>query len=60
MPFDPRVLELQTAKEILAEIFEIDVQNVEETIRLRCEDGRRTYLPVFHDEDIGALNGYCK
>jgi hypothetical protein len=39
MPVDPKVLELQTAKEILAEIFEIDVKDVEEMIRQRCEDG---------------------
>jgi len=39
MPVDPRVLELQTAKEILAEVFEIDVQEVEEMIRERCEGG---------------------
>jgi hypothetical protein len=39
IPVDPRFLELQTAKEILAEIFEIEVQEVEEMIRQRCEDG---------------------
>jgi hypothetical protein len=39
MPVDPRFLELQTAKKILAEIFEIEVQEVEEMIRQRCEDG---------------------
>ncbi|NPV63638.1 MAG: hypothetical protein HPY61_13625 [Methanotrichaceae archaeon] len=39
MPVDPRVLELQTAKEILAEIFQIDLQEVEGMIRERCEEG---------------------
>lgn len=32
-----RVLELQTAKEILAEIFSTDISDVEEMIQMRCE-----------------------
>ena len=32
-----RVLELQTAKEILAEIFGTDISDVEEMIQMRCE-----------------------
>jgi hypothetical protein len=35
--FHPKVLELQTAKELLAEIFGISVLEVEEMILLRCE-----------------------
>ncbi|NPV62626.1 MAG: hypothetical protein HPY61_08345 [Methanotrichaceae archaeon] len=38
MPADPRVPELETAKEILAEVFEIETVEVEEMIRKRCED----------------------
>jgi hypothetical protein len=38
MPLDSKVLELQTAKEILAEIFEIDIPEVEQMIRQRRED----------------------
>ena len=34
----PKVLELQTAKEILAETFGISVREVEEMILLRCEE----------------------
>lgn len=32
-----RVIELQTAKEILAEIFSTDISDVEEMIQMRCE-----------------------
>lgn len=32
-----RVFELQTAKEILAEIFSTDISDVEEMIQMRCE-----------------------
>jgi hypothetical protein len=32
-----RVLELQTAKEILAEIFSTNISDVEEMIQIRCE-----------------------
>ena len=41
LPLDavhPKVLELQTAKEILAETFGISVHEVEEMILLRCEE----------------------
>jgi hypothetical protein len=34
----PKVLELQTAKELLAETFGISVLEVEEMIQLRCEE----------------------
>jgi hypothetical protein len=34
----PRALELEEAKEILAEIFAIDMREVEETIRDRLKD----------------------
>ena len=34
----PKVLELQTAKEILAETFGISLREVEEMILLRCEE----------------------
>jgi hypothetical protein len=40
LPLDnshPKVLELQTAKELLAETFGISVLEVEEMIQLRCE-----------------------
>jgi hypothetical protein len=33
-----KVLQLQMAKEILAETFGISVQDVEEMIRMRCEE----------------------
>jgi len=39
MPADPRALELLTAKEILAEIFQIDLSEAEEMIRVRCGEG---------------------
>jgi hypothetical protein len=39
VPTDPRTLELETAKEILAEVFEIEIVEVEEMIRKRCEEG---------------------
>ena len=32
-----KVLELQTAKEILAEIFSTDISDVEEMIQMRCK-----------------------
>ena len=35
---DLKAMELQTAKEILAETFGISVQEVEEMILLRCEE----------------------
>jgi hypothetical protein len=34
----PKVLELLTAKEILAETFDISILEVEEMIRLRCQE----------------------
>ena len=36
--YHPKVLELQTAKELLAETFGISVLEVEEMIQLRCEE----------------------
>ena len=36
--FHPKVLELQTAKELLAETFGISVMEVEMMIQLRCEE----------------------
>jgi hypothetical protein len=41
MPVDSRFLELQAAKEILAEVFAIDIDEVGEMIRERHEDGVR-------------------
>ncbi len=41
LPLDtsnPKVLELQTAKELLAETFRISVLEVEEMILLRCKE----------------------
>jgi len=38
-PSNPRAVELETAKEILAEVFSIGVGEVEEMIRARCEEG---------------------
>jgi hypothetical protein len=34
---NPKVLELQTAKEILAEVFGVRISDVEEMLQLRCE-----------------------
>ena len=36
---NPKVLELQTAKEILAEVFDVRIPEVEEMLQLRCEVG---------------------
>lgn len=38
VPIDPRTQQLQEAKEILAEIFEVDTSEVEEMIRRRMEE----------------------
>jgi hypothetical protein len=41
MPLDvvnPRILELETAKEILGELFDIQVHEVDEMIRQRMEE----------------------
>ncbi len=38
VPTDPRTQQLQEAKEILAEIFEVDISEVEEMIRRRMEE----------------------
>ena len=35
---NPKTLELQTAKEILEVIFDARVSDIDEMIRLRCED----------------------
>ena len=35
---NPKVLELQTAKEILAEVFNTDVSEIDEMLKLRCEE----------------------
>ncbi|MDD1751880.1 MAG: hypothetical protein LUQ38_02170 [Methanotrichaceae archaeon] len=35
---NPKTLELETAKEILARIFDTEVFDIEEMIRLRCDD----------------------
>jgi len=37
-PADPGVLQLQAAKAILSEVFAIDISEVEEMIRRRCDD----------------------
>ena len=36
---DQKVLELQTAMEILAEVFNTDVSEIDEMLKLRCEEG---------------------
>lgn len=36
---DPKVLELQAAMEILAEVFGINISEIDEMLKLRCEDG---------------------
>jgi len=38
VPADSRIPELGAAKEILAEVFAIDIEEVEEMIRRRCEE----------------------
>ncbi len=38
MPIDPRMQQLQEAKEILAEIFGVDAKEVDEMIRSRMEE----------------------
>ncbi len=45
----PKVLELQTAKELLAETFGISVLEVEEMILLRCEE-KELWPENFHLE----------
>ncbi len=35
---NPKVLELQAAKEILAEVFDANISEIEEMLKLRCED----------------------
>jgi hypothetical protein len=40
-PVNPRAEELQTAKEILAEVFSIRTEEAEKMIRTRCEEGLR-------------------
>jgi hypothetical protein len=40
MPVDPRLQQLWAAKEILAEVFRIDLMEVEEMIHSRREEGR--------------------
>ena len=52
VPVDPRVLELEAAKEILAEVFLIDVEEVEEMIRQRCEDGLLRKDPASWPEEL--------
>jgi hypothetical protein len=52
VPVDPSVLELEVAKEILAEVFLIDVVEVEEMIRQRCEDGLLLKDPAVWPEEL--------
>jgi hypothetical protein len=52
MPVDPRILELETAKEILAEVLLIDILEVEEMIRQRCEDGPSQGDPTLWPEEL--------
>jgi hypothetical protein len=40
---NPKVLELQTAMEILAEVFGVRIPEVEEMLQLRCEVGVQSY-----------------
>ena len=40
---NPKVLELQTAKEILAEVFGVRISDVEEMLQLRCEVEVQSY-----------------
>jgi hypothetical protein len=44
---NPRTLELETAKEILAELFDIRTREVDEMIRQRLEE-RTLYGPEFN------------
>lgn len=36
---DPKALELQAAMEILAEVFGTDISEIDEMLKLRCEEG---------------------
>ena len=36
---DPKALELQAATEILAEVFNTNISDVDEMLKLRCEEG---------------------
>ncbi len=36
---NPKVLELQAAKEILAEVFGTNISEIDEMLKLRCEEG---------------------
>ncbi len=46
---NPRNAELETAKEILAEIFGVRAVEVEEMIRSRMEESSRTMEPTHED-----------
>ena len=41
---NPKVLELQAAKEILAEVFGINMSEIEEVLKLRCEEGPKEQI----------------
>lgn len=47
---DPKAIELETAKEILAEVFRIRISEVEEMIHNRFEEARN---PEVHQEENG-------
>jgi len=47
---DPKAMELETAKEILAEVFRIRISEVEEMIRNRFEKAR---IPEVRHEETG-------
>jgi hypothetical protein len=50
---NPRTLELETAKEILSELFDIRTHEVDEMIRQRMEE-RTLYGPEFKIYEIGC------
>ncbi len=47
---DPKAMELETAKEILAEVFRIRISEVEEMIQNRFE---KALIPEVHHEENG-------
>ncbi len=41
---NPKVLELQAAKEILAEVFGTNMSEIDEMLKLRCEEGPKGHV----------------
>ena len=59
---DQKVLELQAAMEILAEVFGTNISEIDEMLKLRCEEGSEVQVSYSHKKQGQPLlkHGYSE